>query len=1099
VIIDGQLDLEVFCNTDLTATFVISNVSGTVSDGTYRLSDPAKTGSIGLAPGEDMSINGAGDATMKVTYKTSLLSSVSLSVNGSCIKHPDTPTPLPTVTNTPEPTSTSTPMPTATDVWDKSSISVKAKCDKSTGKVVFTITNGGSAMTGPTTWSASAPGISLSPSSGSISLGAGESTAIKFGPYWDVKISIVVQQRPGHPGTGSAKADSTCYSPTATPLPTITNTPLPTATNTPIPTATNTPLPTATNTPVPTATNTPVPTATNTPLPTATNTPIPTATNTPLPTATNTPQPDLSAHGTCSADAEASFTVTNSGGTMGASERYTVKDASGGIVESGTIKLDSGESTTIKVTGVYGKLTLSISGLGVSADTNCAAPTSTPAPSLSASGTCSVDGIASFTVTNSGGPMGVGAGYTVKDAGGATVKSGTITLDSGGSATIKVTGVYGKLTLSIPGFGVSADTVCAAPTSTPAPSLSASGTCSVDGIASFTVTNSGGPMGVGANYTVKDAGGATVESGTIKLDSGGSTTIKVTGVYGKLTLSIPGFGVSADTVCAAPTSTPAPSLSASGTCSADGVASFTVTNGGGPMGVGAGYTVKDAGGATVESGTIKLDSGGSTTIKVTGVYGKLTLSIPGFGVSADTVCAAPTSTPAPSLSASGTCSANGIASFTVTNGGGPMGVSTGYTVKGSSGATVDSGAIKLGGGESTTIKVTGVYGKLTLSLPGFGVTVDTVCAAPTSTPGSPTSTPTSPGGVGVGGVFVHRRLPNSLHPLSEVPAVSPKMPSFCIQCLVFHTFRDGNLEIYRLDGIEGQEGFKLVDLTRNQAVDSRPSRSPNDSWVVFQSNRDGNVELYYTDLGGGLNPIRLTYTQSNNTNPMYGPDSRTIVYQSDRNGNGDLFLINQRNKEELQITSSPAEDINPYYSPDLDWVVFQSNRNNNWDLFIVNTTTGNEYQLTNSAANEIFPAWSPNGKQVAFLSDEGGGTDLFIVDYNGKNLKRITTDGKTNNIAWSPEGNRIAYQSERNGNLDIYTYDLTTGKEYRVTTNPGPDSGPTWDCGGANLAFTATTDGDPNIFQVYWQGGAVGNMTIDPATDKWSQWRPSNDVSSTGY
>jgi hypothetical protein len=41
-------------------------------------------------------------------------------------------------------------------------------------------------------------------------------------------------------------------------------------------------------------------------------------------------------------------------------------------------------------------------------------------------------------------------------------------------------------------------------------------------------------------------------------------------------------------------------------------------------------------------------------------------------------------------------------------------------------------------------------------------------------------------------------------------------------------------------------------------------------------------------------------------------------------------------------------------------------------------------------------------------------------------------------------------------------------------------------------------DGDANIFQVFWRGGSASNMTIDPSTDKWSQWRPSNDVSSTG-
>ncbi|MCG2786310.1 MAG: DPP IV N-terminal domain-containing protein [Anaerolineae bacterium] len=232
---------------------------------------------------------------------------------------------------------------------------------------------------------------------------------------------------------------------------------------------------------------------------------------------------------------------------------------------------------------------------------------------------------------------------------------------------------------------------------------------------------------------------------------------------------------------------------------------------------------------------------------------------------------------------------------------------------------------------------------------------------------------------------------------------------------------------------------------------------------------------------------------------MYGPDERTIVFQSDRNGNLDLFTIDQVSGEQRQITSNPADDINGFYSPDLRWLVFQSNRNNNWDVFILDTVTGNEFQLTDSPANETFPAWSPNGKQVAFISDVDGGTDLFIIDVTGENLKRITTDGKTVNAVWSPEGNRIAYQSERAGNLDIYSYDLLEDEEYRVTDYEGIDAGPTWDCGGTNLAFTSLRDEDANIFQVFWQGGSAGNMTIDPATDKWSQWRPSNDVSSTGY
>jgi Tol biopolymer transport system component len=64
---------------------------------------------------------------------------------------------------------------------------------------------------------------------------------------------------------------------------------------------------------------------------------------------------------------------------------------------------------------------------------------------------------------------------------------------------------------------------------------------------------------------------------------------------------------------------------------------------------------------------------------------------------------------------------------------------------------------------------------------------------------------------------------------------------------VFHSFRLGDLEIFRLDGVEASDGSNVVNISNNAASDSRPSRSPDDKWIVFQSNRDGNVELYLSD------------------------------------------------------------------------------------------------------------------------------------------------------------------------------------------------------------------------------------------------------------
>jgi TolB protein len=334
-------------------------------------------------------------------------------------------------------------------------------------------------------------------------------------------------------------------------------------------------------------------------------------------------------------------------------------------------------------------------------------------------------------------------------------------------------------------------------------------------------------------------------------------------------------------------------------------------------------------------------------------------------------------------------------------------------------------------------------------------------------------------------------------------------PAECPEWILFHTFRDDNLEIYRLDGYENDEGveFELFNLSNDAATDSRPSRSPDYSLVVFQSAREGNIELYLTD-NEGESQWRLTETEANNINAMFGPDNQTVVFQSDRNGNWDIFIVDTATGEERQLTTDPADDINPFWSPDPRYIVFESTRNgDNSDLYIFDLETGEEYQVTRGVTNETFPSWSPNGRQLAFLSDVNGLWTLFVSDLDGENVLQIT-DGETMNPTWSPEGYRLAYQVEREDdqednlgelNLDVYTYDLRTEQEYRLTQYFGQDSAPTWDCGGANVAFTSDRDGNMNIFQVYWAGGPQSNLTDDEATDKWSEWSPTREPGSRGF
>ena len=340
------------------------------------------------------------------------------------------------------------------------------------------------------------------------------------------------------------------------------------------------------------------------------------------------------------------------------------------------------------------------------------------------------------------------------------------------------------------------------------------------------------------------------------------------------------------------------------------------------------------------------------------------------------------------------------------------------------------------------------------------------------------------------------KIQSLVTPTLDKLAASP-MPSLsCPNWLVFDATRNGDVDLFRIDNAEGTAQSSLYNLSKSLGRDTNLSRSPDNKWVVFQSNRDGNLELYLSD-SKGQQQTRLTHTNANNINPMFGPDSQTIVYQSDRNGSWDIFTLNKNTGEEMQLTSDPADDINPFYSPEENWIVFQSNRTVTSNVYILDMSTGTEYQITSFSTDALNPSWSPNGKSLAFFVNLTGTWDLYVSDIQGLNYEQISTgnpesptDGNVSNMDWSPDGNLLAYQQTINNNTDIYVYNIETSETSRLTTSPVPDINPSWDCSGNYVSFTSYRNGNANILFIPWSGGEAYNITTDYQDESRPIWSP---------
>jgi Tol biopolymer transport system component len=321
------------------------------------------------------------------------------------------------------------------------------------------------------------------------------------------------------------------------------------------------------------------------------------------------------------------------------------------------------------------------------------------------------------------------------------------------------------------------------------------------------------------------------------------------------------------------------------------------------------------------------------------------------------------------------------------------------------------------------------------------------------------------------------------------PVVAKQECELCGNSVIFHSDRSGAWELYRLDA---EEGSYPMNLTSNDALNLAPSRSLDSQWVTFQSNRDGNWEVYVMDIDGDRQ-TRLTYNSvADDVDPVWAPQcivsecaSGLVAFQSNRDGNWEIYVVDALTGEERRMTYNLGWDENPYWSPDGQWIAFQSNRDGNWEIYMVSVDGQTLWRLTNNGADDMTPVWSPNGQQIAFLSNRDGKWGLYVVDVNGENLRMLTDAmGDEANASWSPDGTALAFQSNRDGNWEIYTVAVATGALTRLTSDPASDQYPSWSCTGGEIVFTSDRNGNAELYAMSAvDGSGVQQLTADLADD----------------
>lgn len=261
------------------------------------------------------------------------------------------------------------------------------------------------------------------------------------------------------------------------------------------------------------------------------------------------------------------------------------------------------------------------------------------------------------------------------------------------------------------------------------------------------------------------------------------------------------------------------------------------------------------------------------------------------------------------------------------------------------------------------------------------------------------------------------------------------------------------------------------NITKSSGDDLSPTWSPDAKKILFQSNRDGNWDIYvYHFAADSLEQI--TSSLNNEQNPVWIDNGKSIVFDSDKDGSEKLYRMNlQSRKLELlfnrnirakeasfpsteklvyfsgfdpieqrweiysfefyyqnlnKLTDLQDNNHSPVVSPDEDHVIF-TNASGNFpmqQLQLINWFGDDKTTL--SEFNAYHPSWDNSGLKLYFVSKKDNITaDIYSMWVDGSHLERLTkTITHVRHPAVSPDGKYLALSIEMDSGFDIYVFSL---------------------------------------------------------------------------
>lgn len=235
--------------------------------------------------------------------------------------------------------------------------------------------------------------------------------------------------------------------------------------------------------------------------------------------------------------------------------------------------------------------------------------------------------------------------------------------------------------------------------------------------------------------------------------------------------------------------------------------------------------------------------------------------------------------------------------------------------------------------------------------------------------------------------------------------------------ILFQVFRDPTRSLAQVNPPRHEERAGLPYRPTNPTSLAGPQVAGTSlvSWsrLVFQSYRDGNWEIYYSN-DDGTAEARLTNSSEPDIQPVLNRGATLVAYAA-KAGDYEIRLMKSDGDNNVALTDNSADDVYPAWSPNGYRLAFQTYRDGQAEIYVMQSDGSLQTRLTNWADYDGEPAWSPDGSKIAFVSRRNGQYRIWVMNADGSGQVQLSSQSYSSNPAWSPDGTKIAYDADGNG------------------------------------------------------------------------------------